>query len=297
VAELASRIPKHPLTPNCRKDSRTFAKPITEQLGSGISFEDLWCCVAHAGYEGGSGRDSQIDFDPGALGLVRNVFDPLERAPQMLDCLLICAATQGLRGSALVMGNCPGKVACALEMLGELGRNRLQLARPCGFEPTADARMTQGTARRRKSIVQQLAMEIVPEGIELGQGSIRPSGRNTLDDEYALPRQPRAGRLDCLDIDIQDSCNHGCSEFAPHDARRREKVTVTLAELINLAVNEASDIVRDRHELVDGLIPTGVGKLVDDAGHEQRITACPIEQQGRKMRGQRRSFLLSKPSL
>src|SRR6476660_4819640 len=99
----------------------------------------------------------------------------------MHDCLFIRAAAHGLRGSALVMGNCPDKLTCKLEMLGELSRNRLQLARPCGFEPTADARMTQGTARRWKSIIQELAMEIMPEGIALGKGSIRPSGRNTLD--------------------------------------------------------------------------------------------------------------------
>src|SRR5262245_13695715 len=107
----------------------------------------------------------------------------------------------------------------------------------------------------------------MPEGIELGKSSVRPSRRNTLDDEHALPRQPRAGRLDVLDIDIQCSCHRGCSEFAAHDARCCKKVTVTLAELIDLAIDEASDIVRDRHELVDGLIPTGMGKLVDDAGH------------------------------
>jgi len=154
MAELASRITKHPLTPNCGKDFRTIAKPITEQLGSGISFENLWCYVALAGHVGGSGRDPQIDFDPGALGLVRNVFDRLECAPQMLDCLFICAAAHGLRGSALVMGNCPDKITSKLEMLSELGRDRLQLAGPCSFETTTDARMTQGTARRWKSIVQ-----------------------------------------------------------------------------------------------------------------------------------------------
>ena len=140
-------------------------------------------------------------------------------------------------------------------------------------------------------------MEIVPEGIEFGQGSIRPSGRNTLDDEHALPRQPRAGRLDFLDIDIQCSCDRGCSEFAAHDARCGEKVTVTLAELVDLAVDEASDIVRDRHELIDGLIPTCMGKPVDDAAHEKWIAACPIEQQGCQVRGQGRSLMLSKPSL
>src|SRR5215813_5574675 len=154
MAELASRIPKHPLPPNCGKNFRAFTKPITEQLGSGISFEDLWCCVASAAHEGGSNGDLHIDFGFRPIGLIRNVFDRLERAPQMLDCLFICAATHGLRGSALVMGNCPDKITCELEMLGELSRNRLQLATPCGFEPTADARMTQGTARRWKSIMQ-----------------------------------------------------------------------------------------------------------------------------------------------
>ena len=89
----------------------------------------------------------------------------------MLDCLFICAAAHGLRGGALVMGNCPDKFTCKLEMLGELSRNRLQLARPCGFEPTADARMTQGTAGRWKPIVEELAMEIMTEGIALGKGS------------------------------------------------------------------------------------------------------------------------------
>ena len=98
--------------------------------------------------------------------------------------------------------------------------------------------------------------------------------------------------LDFLDIDIQCCRDRGCGEFAAHDARYGEKVTVTVAELVDLAIDEASDVVRDRHELVDGLIPTGMGKLVDDAAHEQWIAACPIEQQRRKARGQRRSLSL-----
>ena len=216
----------------------------------------------------------------------------------MTDCLFIRAAAHGLRSSALVMGNCPHGLACALEMLGEFRRNRLELAAPCGFEPTADARMTQARRVAGSRSYKQLAMEIMAEGIELGKSSIRPSGRNTLDDEHALPRQPRAGRLDFLDIDIQCSRDRSRSEFAAHDARCGEKVTVTLAELIDLAIDEASDIVRDRHELVDGLIPTCMGKLVDDAGHEQWIAACPIEQQGRQVaRTASPRLILSKPGL
>ena len=57
MAELPSPMPIQPLPPNCGEYFRTLANSITEQLGSGISLEDLGGHVALAGDEGSTNRD------------------------------------------------------------------------------------------------------------------------------------------------------------------------------------------------------------------------------------------------
>ena len=52
-----------------------------------------------------SNSNAQLDLDLGALRLVRDVSDRVERAPQVGNRLLVGAAGQGLGGGALVIGD------------------------------------------------------------------------------------------------------------------------------------------------------------------------------------------------
>ena len=228
--------------------------------------------------------NEQFDLDPGALDLVSDRPNGIERPLQMTDCLLVGTAAQGLGGGALMVRDRAHKLVAALEMLRQLRRDRVQPADPGGFEPAADACMAQGAACRRQAVVQELAVEIVPEGIKLRARAIRPSGRSRLDDEHALPRQTRAGGLDLLDVDLQRGRDGGGREFAADDARGRQQVAVALVELVDLPIDEASHIMRDRHDCAER--PPGsfsLRQLVDDAGHEQRIAARPLQQQRRHL--------------
>ena len=152
-------------------------------------------------------------------------------------------------------------------MLGKLRSDRVEPAGPRGFEPPADPRMTECAACRRQAVIQELAVEIVPEGIKLCARAVRPSGRSGLDDEDALPRQTRAGDLDLIDIDLERGGNGGGREFAADDAGRGQQVAVALGKFVDLPVDEASHIVRDCDDRARRSAFL-LRKLIDDTGHE-----------------------------
>ena len=136
----------------------------------------------------------------------------------MVDCLGIGATAQRLGGGALVMWDRVYRLVAALEMLRQLRRNRVEPLAPGGFEPAADADMARRAPRRRQATVQQLAIEIVPERVEVCGRAIRPRVRRCLIDENASARQPCAGGLDRIDLALQRGRGGRGREFAADDA-------------------------------------------------------------------------------
>ena len=70
----------------------------------------------------------------------------------MTNRLLIGAAPQGVRGGALMVRDRARWLVAPLEVFGELSRDRLGPARPCGFEPVTDARVARRTAGGRQAV-------------------------------------------------------------------------------------------------------------------------------------------------
>jgi hypothetical protein len=106
----------------------------------------------------------------------------------MTDRLFVGTAPQRLVGGALMMRDGPNRLVATLKMLGQFRGDDVQPATPCGFQPTANPRVTERAASRRQPIIQEFAIEIVPECVQLDVRAIGPSGRSGSDDEYALPR-------------------------------------------------------------------------------------------------------------
>src|SRR5690348_4539645 len=100
--------------------------------------------------------------------------DRVERTAQMVNRFGIGAASQRLGRGALVMPDRALRLVTAFEVLGKLRRNVVELSRPCGFEPTAHTRVERCAPRRREILVQQLAIEIVPERVELRARAVGP---------------------------------------------------------------------------------------------------------------------------
>src|SRR5262249_20378286 len=246
----------------------TFAKC----LGPGISLQHFRRSKSLDRHEGGAESDAQFDLDSRALNLVPNVLKGVERPPQMADCLLVSATTQGLGGCALVVWDGPRNFVATLKMLRHPRRDHAEPAGPGRFQPTADASMAQGPPRRRQAVVQQLTVEIMPEGVELCELTIWPSGRSGPNDEHALQLQGRAAGLNLLDVNLQCSRSGGGRELATDDARRSQQVAVALAKIVDLSIDEAPDVVRDRDDRTRRH-ETLLGQLVDEAGHEQRVAA------------------------
>ena len=107
-----------------------------------------------------------------------------------------------------------------LEMLSDLGCDDIRAGCPGGFQTGTDSRMAQRASRRRQPLVQELAVEIVPEGVMLGRRPVRPAARTGLDDEHALPSQARAGGFDGLDIGSKRGGDGRSRELAADDTRR-----------------------------------------------------------------------------
>ena len=224
------------------------SQAIAERLGPGIGLERLRCAEAVRRHACDSNSNAQLDLDLGALRLVRDVSDRVERAPQVGNRLLVGAAAAGLGGGALVIGDGAHELVTALEMLRQLGRDRVQAAGPRGLQSAADPRMTERPARQRQAVVEKLAVKVVTESVKLGRRPVGPGGRAGLDDEDALPHQPRAGGFDRVLAGLQRGGNRGSREFAADDAGGGEQFTVAVIEVIDLPVDEAAHVVRDRHD-------------------------------------------------
>jgi hypothetical protein len=65
--------------------------------------------------------------------------DRIERPLQMFDRLLVGGAPQCLGGRTLMVRDGTHRPVGAVEMLGQLRRDRLKAARPRRFESSADA--------------------------------------------------------------------------------------------------------------------------------------------------------------
>ena len=130
MRHLAAAGAEHPLAPDRREEVRALAQAVAQRLGPGVGLQHLGRAESADRHEGGADRHPQLDLDLGALDLVRDVSDGVEGAPQMTDRLLVGAAAQRLGGGALVMRNGARQLVAALEMLGDLGRDRVRAGSP-----------------------------------------------------------------------------------------------------------------------------------------------------------------------
>ena len=187
--------------PRARPSHRTAPPP-------SVGLQHFWRSESPCRHKGRSERNAQFCFGLRALGFIRNLAYRLERAPQMGDCLLVGTAAQGLVGGALMVRDCV-KLAAALEVLGQLRRDRVQPISPRGLEPMADTRMARATACCRHPFVHKFAVEVMPKSIEFCPRAIRPSGCTRLDDEHTLPCKARACPFNLQSIGPQRGCNRG----------------------------------------------------------------------------------------
>src|SRR5215470_6486415 len=104
-------------------------------------------------YVDGANADVHLDLKLGALGLIRDVPDGVERAPEVAERLLARAAPKRRGGGALVVWNRARKLVASLEMLCKLHCYHLKPAGPGSFEPPADPRMTPGAPGRRRAVI------------------------------------------------------------------------------------------------------------------------------------------------
>src|SRR5437879_4693439 len=92
VFNFASPEPEHPLAPERREDVRTLAQAIAPGLRPLIGCEHFGRTEPMGGYVDGADADMQLDLELGALGLIRDVPDGVERAPEVGERLLARAA-------------------------------------------------------------------------------------------------------------------------------------------------------------------------------------------------------------
>src|SRR5689334_11861898 len=104
----------------------------------------------------------------------------------MQDRLPVRTAAQRPTGGSLMMRyRAPGLIA-ALEVLGDLGCDRIQPAAPGKLEPGANPCMTERSSPCRQPFVEKLAIEVVAKGVELSDVSVRPNLLTGRDNENAL---------------------------------------------------------------------------------------------------------------
>ena len=133
------------------------------------------------------------------------------------------------------------------------------------------------------------------ESVKLGRRPVGPGGRAGLDDEDALPHQPRAG-FDRVLAGLQRGGNRGSREFAADDAGGGEQFTVAVIEVIDLPVDEAAHVVRDRHDRAGRRRRRGCTcQLIDDADHEQGVASRPFEQQACDLMRLRQATSIAEP--
>ena len=178
VVYFTSSPSKHPLAPERGKNIRALAQTFAKRLGPGIGLEHFRRSKSSRCYEGGAEPNAQFDFDLGTLDLVSNASNGIERPPQMVDRLFVGAAAQGLGGGALVVRDRARKLVAALKMLRQLGGDRVQLPVQAASSRRPTRAWLRRAARCRQTIVQQLAVEIMPEGVKLRARAIRPCGRS-----------------------------------------------------------------------------------------------------------------------
>src|SRR5579871_3761463 len=116
------------------------------------------------------------------------------------------------------------------------------MAGPGLLEPGAEPPMTRGAARGRKMLVQEFAVEIMPEQIQLPRRTIRPTRRAGLSKESAFPGQSGAADFDLLNLDVQYGGDRWTCKLAADDARGTKKLAVDFVEIADLPLDEAAYI-------------------------------------------------------
>jgi hypothetical protein len=97
-----------------------------------------------------------------------------------------------------------------------------------------------------------------------------------------LSRQTRAGCLDLIDVDLDRGGNCYARKFAADDAGRGQQMAVALSQIVDLAVDKTSHIVRDCDDCARRSVFL-LHKLINDTRNEQRITAGPLQQERRHL--------------
>jgi hypothetical protein len=93
-----------------------------------------------------------------------------------------------------------------------------------------------------------------------------------------LSGHPGASLFDPFNVAPERRSGCGGRKIAANDASGGQQVTVVRVKRIDLLVNEAAHIVRNRFERFQrGSHVTLNAQLIDDAHHEKGITAAPLE--------------------
>src|SRR5262249_7537710 len=209
---------EHPLAPQRRKNLGPLTKSVTQRVRPLIRIQYLGRTKSAYGNEGGTQSNPQFDFDLRTLDAIGNVVDCVESALQMQDGLAVGSATQGPTGRQLMMRYGAPGFAPTLEVLGSLGGDRIQPTAPGKLEPRANSCMTERASSRSKPVIEELAIEVVSEGVKLSDGSVGPCLLAGCVDKNASARQACAVVFDFRDVASDGRSDGSGREFPPDNA-------------------------------------------------------------------------------
>ena len=190
IVELAAAPAKQPLAPERRKQVGMLVELLAEKFGPIIGVGHFRRAEAAHRHQCRASRHLQPNLDAVAFLRIGNPVDRSQRPLQVADSLLVGAAAQRLVGGSLEVRNGTHRLVGALEMVGKLLGDRVGPALPGRFEPPSDAGMGSDAPAGRQALIQEVAIEIVPEGVEVGARSVGPGSSSRRQDE--LPRSDRA---------------------------------------------------------------------------------------------------------
>ena len=156
------------------------------------------------------------------------------------------------------------------------------------------------STRGRKSLVQDFLVKRVLEGIAARDRIIRPFGHAGRDHNAARPRQFLAKLFDVQDVAVHRARDQQRRELGARSACDFEQTPLLGGQLIDLPRDHFPQIARHadlRNRLFGFHLPLSVdlddrplrNEMIDERGHEQRLSAGPRKDAVRPMRWRDRS--------